>query len=184
MYGISYYGKSSIFVSNFCKESCIQYSFSHLHLDFLIFWYDIVLNTTTALFLIGHEIWDHFLSYFVLILRRHQVINLHIAFGWKNFLIFLMKGPMCFLTNSSSLGTEHSVILEFYLENFSKWISGVAWSGCIQDKLSYEAWLFYPHIIYFLGQIATLALSCHPFITHKSPTVNPKQHKQFANGRK
>lgn len=25
---------------------------------------------------------------------------------------------MCFLTNSSSLGTEHSVILEFYLENF------------------------------------------------------------------
>lgn len=72
------------------------------------------------------------------------------------------------------MGTEHSVILEFYLENFISEFLGVAWSGCIQDKLSHEEWLFYPHIIYFLSQIATLALPYHPFITHKSPTVNPK----------
>ena len=36
------------------------------------------------------------------------------------------------------MGTEHSVILEFYLENFISEFLGVAWSGCIQDKLSHE----------------------------------------------
>ena len=58
---------------------------------------------------------------------------------------------MYFLTNSPSLGTEHTVILEFYLENFISEFLGVAGSGCVQDKLPYEAWLFYPHIIHFLS---------------------------------
>lgn len=49
---------------------------------------------------------------------------------------------MYFLTNSLSLGTEHSVILEFYLENFISEFFGVALSGCSQDKLSYEACCF------------------------------------------
>ena len=91
---------------------------------------------------------------------------------------------MYFLTSSPSLGTEHSVILEFYSENFISEFLGVAWLGCIQDKLFYEAWLFYPHIFYFLSQIAALALPYHPFITHKSPTASPKRHKKLPNDRK
>lgn len=65
---------------------------------------------------------------------------------------------MYFLTNSLSLGTEHSVILEFYLENFISEFFGVALSGYSRDKLSYEACCFI--LIEFISSVKLLPWHC------------------------
>lgn len=82
---------------------------------------------------------------------------------------------MNFLTDFPSLGTEHSVILDSFLENLISELGGVAWLGeeCIQDKLSCGVAVFYLCSPFCLGP----AIS--PFITQELSTLNPKWHNSL-----